>query len=141
MATCRSYPVSIFKSFEGMIIDNDMIGNIQRIVRGIEVTDKTLSVDVINEAVHGAGHFLGNKQTLDLMQSEYLYPEVADRLTPGAWEEMGQKSLYEQAHEKVKEMLTDYYPTYIDAAADERIRDKFPIKIKPEDMKAGNGRW
>jgi trimethylamine--corrinoid protein Co-methyltransferase len=124
-----------------MIIDNDMIGNIQRIVRGIEVTDETLSVDVINEAVHGVGHFLGNEQTLNMMQSEYLYPNVADRLTPGAWEEMGRQTMYEQAHEKVKEMLTDYYPTYIDAAADKRIRDKFPIKLKPEDMQASNGRW
>jgi trimethylamine--corrinoid protein Co-methyltransferase len=131
----------IGQSFEGMIIDNDMIGNIQRIVRGIEVTDETLSVDVINEAVHGVGHFLGNEQTLNMMQSEYLYPNVADRLTPGAWEEMGRQTMYEQAHEKVKEMLTDYYPTYIDAAADKRIRDKFPIKLKPEDMQAGNGRW
>jgi trimethylamine--corrinoid protein Co-methyltransferase len=131
----------IGQSFEGMIIDNDMIGNIQRIVRGIEVTDETLSVDVINEAVDGAGHFLGNEQTLSLMQSEYLYPEVADRLTPGAWEEMGRRTMYEQAHEKVKEMLTDYYPTYIDAAADKRIRDKFPIRLKPGDMQAGNGRW
>jgi trimethylamine--corrinoid protein Co-methyltransferase len=131
----------IGQSFEGMIIDNDMIGNIQRIVRGIEVTDETLSVDVINEAVHGVGHYLGNEQTLTMMQTEYLYPEVADRLTPGAWEEMGRHTLYEQAHDKVKEMLTDYYPTYIDAAADKRIRDKFPIKLKPEDMQAGNGRW
>jgi trimethylamine---corrinoid protein Co-methyltransferase len=131
----------IGQSFEGMVIDNDMIGNIQRIIRGIEVTDETLSVDVINEAVHGVGHYLGNEQTLELMQSEYLYPEIADRLTPGAWEEMGRHTLYEQAHEKVKQMLTDYYPTYIDAAADKRIRDKFPIKLRPEDMRAGNGRW
>jgi trimethylamine--corrinoid protein Co-methyltransferase len=131
----------IGQSFEGMLIDNDMIGNIQRIVRGIEVTDETLSVDVINEAVHGVGHYLGSEQTLNMMESEYLYPEIADRLTPGAWEEMGRHTLYEQAHEKVKEMLTDYYPTYIDAVADKRIRDKFPIKLKPEDMRAGNGRW
>jgi len=131
----------IGQSFEGMLIDNDMIGNIQRIVRGIEVTDETLSVDVINEAVHGVGHYLGNSQTLELMQSEYLYPEIADRLTPGAWEEMGRHTLYEQAHEKVKEMLTDYYPAYIDAGTDRRIRDKFPIKLRPEDMQAGNGRW
>ena len=48
-----------------MVIDNDMIGNIQRIIRGIEVTDETLSVDVINEAVHGVGHYLGNEQTLE----------------------------------------------------------------------------
>jgi len=131
----------IGQSFEGMIIDNDMIGNIQRLLRGIEVTDETLSYDVINEAVFGIGHYLGNQQTLELMQSEYLYPQIADRLTPGAWEEMGSKTLYEQAHEKVGEMLADYYPTYIDPAADERIRDRFPIRLQAEDMQPGNGRW
>jgi trimethylamine--corrinoid protein Co-methyltransferase len=131
----------IGQSFEGMIIDNDMNGNIQRVLRGIEVTDETLSLDVINDAVFGIGHYLGHQQTLELMQSEYLYPMVADRLTPGAWEEMGSKSLYEQAHDRVGEMLTDYYPTYIDASADKRIRDKFPIRLQPDDMRPGNGRW
>ena len=131
----------IGQSFEGMIIDNDMIGNIQRVLRGIEVTDETLSLDVINDAVFGIGHYLGHAQTLELMQSEYHYPEIADRLTPGAWADMGRNTLYEQAHERAHEMLTDYYPTYIDAAADKRIRDNFPIRLKPEDMKPGNGRW
>jgi trimethylamine--corrinoid protein Co-methyltransferase len=129
------------QSFEGMVIDNDMIGNIQRLLRGIEVTDDTLSVDVIREAVFGAGHYLGHQQTLELMRSEYLYPEIADRLTPRAWEEKGSKTLYEQAHERVGEMLADYYPTYIDAAADKRIRNNFPIRLRPDDMKPGNGRW
>jgi len=131
----------IGQSFEGMVIDNDMIGNIQRVLRGIEVTDETLSLDVINDAVFGIGHYLGHEQTLELMQSEYLYPDVADRLTPGAWVDMGSKNLYEQAHDRVSEMLTDYYPTYIDSAADKRIRDNFPIRLQPEDMKPGNGRW
>ena len=131
----------IGQSFEGMIIDNDMIGNIQRVLRGIEVTDETLSYDIINDVVFGTGHYLGNPQTLDLMRSEYLYPEVADRLTPGAWEEMGSKTLYEQAHERVGEMLADYYPEYIDPAADKRIRDHFPIRLRGEDMRPGNGRW
>ncbi len=131
----------IGQSFEGMIIDNDMIGNIQRVLRGIEVTEESLSYDVINETVFGAGHYLGSTQTLELMNEEYLYPEIADRLTSGAWNEMGSKTLYEQAHERVAEMLADYYPTYIDREADQRIRDRFPIRLKPEDMCVGNGRW
>jgi trimethylamine--corrinoid protein Co-methyltransferase len=124
-----------------MLIDNDLIGNVQRVLRGVEVTDETLSYDVIKETVYGQGHFLGSKQTLDLMNSEYLYPEVADRRTPGEWGEMGRKTLYEQAHERVGEMLADYYPTYIEPDADKRIRERFPIKLDPEDMRPGNGRW
>jgi trimethylamine--corrinoid protein Co-methyltransferase len=30
------------QSFEGMLIDNDMIGNVQRMLRGIEVNEETL---------------------------------------------------------------------------------------------------
>ena len=33
------------QSFEGMVIDNDMLGNVQRLLRGIEVTDETLSYE------------------------------------------------------------------------------------------------
>lgn len=131
----------VAQSFEGMLIDNDLIGNVQRVLRGVEVTDETLSYDVIRDTVYGQGHFLGSKQTLDLMNSEYLYPEVADRRTPGEWGEMGRKTLYEQAHERVGEMLADYYPTYIEPDADTRIRERFPIKLDPEDMRPGNGRW
>ena len=131
----------IGQSFEGMIIDNDMIGNVQRILRGIEVTDETLSYEVIKETVSGVGHYLSSSQTLELMNTEYLYPDIADRQTPGAWVDDGCKTLYKQAHERVGEMLADYYPTYIDPDADIRIRDQFPIRLRPDDMQPGNGRW
>jgi len=129
------------QSFEGMLIDNDMLGNIQRILRGIEVNDETLSYAAIKETVFGAGDYLGHEQTLELMRTEYLYPEIADRLTPAAWEKMGHQTLYAQANKRVREMLADHYPQYIDAAADERIRKRFPVRLQPEDMRPGNGRW
>jgi trimethylamine--corrinoid protein Co-methyltransferase len=131
----------IGQSFEGMVIDNDMIGNIQRMLRGIEVNDETLSYDVIAETVKGAGHYLGHPQTLKLMESEFLYPTLADRSTPGAWVEAGHKNIYEAAHARVHALLADYYPDYIDAATDARIRERFPIRLSREDMQPGNGRW
>jgi len=131
----------IGQSFEGMVIDNDMLGNVQRLLRGIEVTDETLSYEVIENTVFGAGHFLNQPQTLELMQKEYLYPEVADRRTPGEWAVTGKEDIYKLAHEKVKKTLSSHYPDYIDPAADRRIRDNFPIRLEREDMRAGNGRW
>jgi trimethylamine--corrinoid protein Co-methyltransferase len=129
------------QSFEGLVIDNDMFGNIQRLLRGIEVTDDTLSYDVIRETVYGSGHYLGHPQTLELMQTEYLYPEVADRRTAGEWEVTGKEDVSELAHRKVGEILSSHYPDYIGKAADRRIRDRFPIRLAPEDMRPGNGRW
>ena len=129
------------QSFEGLVIDNDMLGNVQRLLRGIEVTDETLSYDVIRETVHGSGHYLGHPQTLELMQTEYLYPEVADRRTAGEWEVTGREDVAELAHRKVREILASHYPEYIGGAADRRIRNRFPIRLAPEDMRPGHGRW
>ncbi len=131
----------IGQSFEGMVIDNDMIGSIQRLLRGVEVNDETLSLEVIEQAVHGVGHYLNHPQTLDVMQSEFLYPTVADRRTPGAWEAEGREDIVALAHEKVKNVLSSHYPVYIDTAADARLREKFPIRLDKKDMQAGNGRW
>jgi len=129
------------QSFEGMVIDNDMLGSVLRLTRGIEVTDETLSFDVIKETIYGQGHFLGHRQTVQLMKSEFVYPEIADRRLYDNWKDDGKKTIYEQAHQKVKKMLSSHYPEYISPAADALIRDKFPVTLKPTDMKPGNGRW
>lgn len=129
------------QSFEGMVIDNDMMGMVLRVMRGIEVTDETLAYDTIESTVFGEGHFLNQAQTLEVMQTEYLYPEVGDRRTVGDWEEAGSPNVYALAHERVKEILSSHYPENIDPKADAAIRDAFPIKLSTEDMRPGNGRW
>jgi trimethylamine--corrinoid protein Co-methyltransferase len=129
------------QSFEGMVIDNDMMGMVLRLLRGIEVTDETLAYEQIEKTVFGEGHFLSQPQTLELMRTEYLYPEVGDRRTVGDWEEAGSPTVYELAHEKVREILSSHYPTCIGSAADSAIRDAFPIQLTPADMAPGNGRW
>ena len=53
----------------------------------------------------------------------------------------GKEDISELAFQKVKRILSSYYPEYIDPAADRRIRERFPIVLAPEDMRAGNGRW
>lgn len=129
------------QSFEGLVIDNDLLGNTQRLLRGIEVTDETLSYETIATAVKGPGHFLGAEQTLALMRSEFQYPDIADRTSPGEWQEGGSRTIYDQAHARVGEILSTHYPEYLDPAVDARIRERFPIRLDPADMRPGNGRW
>jgi len=123
------------------VIDDDLLGNAGRLLRGIEVTDETLSYDVIAAAVSGAGHYLGAEQTLRLMRSEFQYPVLADRTSPGEWEERGSRTIYAQAHDRVRDILSTHYPVYLDPAVDARIRERFPIRLDPADMRPGNGRW
>ena len=128
-------------SFESMVIDNDMLGAVLRTVRGIEVNEETLSYDVIEQVVHGEGHFLRSPQTLELMRSEYEYPALADRRAPGEWESCGSPDIREQAAQRVRKILATHYPEYIDQATDAKIRDRFPILLESAVMQAGSGRW
>ena len=83
---------------ESLIIDNDMLGYCLRCVRGIEVSDAALSIDTITDVcINGPGHYLGNEQTLRLMQTEYFYPAVGDRFSPKEWNEKGKPDILSRA--------------------------------------------
>ena len=116
-------------SLETLVIDNDLLGAVARTVRGIEVDAQTLSLQVIQDVVEGAGHFLGHEQTLRLMQTEYLYPSVSDRSSPEDWADAGSSDVRQRAHERVNEILSLPGPSHIDPAADQLIREMFPIHL------------
>jgi trimethylamine---corrinoid protein Co-methyltransferase len=127
---------------ESLLIDNDMLGSINRNVRGIEVNEDTLSLEVIaNVCIEGPGHYLGNEQTLSLMQKEYIYPHVANRMSPKEWVEAGKPDLVERAAARKREILSTYYPDYIPRAMDDAIRAKHDIKLPRQVMEPGDPRW
>ncbi len=114
---------------EMMVIDNDMLGSINRTVRGIEVTPDSLSASAIAEVVHGAGHFLGHSQTLAMMQTEYIYPLVGDRLSPDDWIDAGARSADEVAGDYVTKTLATHFPGHVPADRVQAIRDRFSITL------------
>ena len=128
-------------SFEGFVIDNDLLGAAMRTVRGIEVTDETLSVEVIAEVTADPGHYLGHEQTLALMEQEYVYPLVSDRNNPEDWKDQGSTDIRDRARDRAREILASHYPDHIDPALDARIRERFNILLPREYMDTGDPRW
>lgn len=116
-------------SFEAMVIDNEMLSSIRRIARGIEVTDETLSVDVIADVVNGPGHFLGAEQTIKLMESEFIYPRHADRSSPDDWTDAGARDIWNSATIQAREILRAHRPALIDPEIDSRIRERYAIHL------------
>lgn len=115
-------------SFEGFVLDNDMLGNIYRVLRGVDISSENLGFETIVEAVHGDGHFLAHPQTMVSMERDYFYPETADRATPIAWEKNGSKDAQSRANEKVWRLLEEH-PRYLTADVDARIRAAFDIQL------------
>jgi trimethylamine--corrinoid protein Co-methyltransferase len=117
-------------SLESMIIDNDMIGQCLRCVRGFDVNPQSLAVETIREVcLKGPGHYLGHKQTLKLMQSEYLYPVVGDRTSPKEWAEIGRPELLEAATNEKNRILSIPNNVSLPAEIDKAIRAAHPIRL------------
>lgn len=115
-------------SLEAMLIDDEMLSQVYRVLRGIEVTEETLGFDAIKDAVHGDGHFLGGQHTIDAMQRDYFWPsKLTDRDQPVKWAEEGKTDMWQRASVKVREILAEHKPDYLDAAADRKIRQRYSI--------------
>lgn len=128
-------------ALESYVLDNDLIGAILRTVRGIEVSEDTLSFETIRDTVLGEGHYLGHPQTFARMKTDYLYPAVADRRGIGEWEAAGARDAREVARDKVRGVLSEHYPDHIPPRLDRMLRDNYTIVLPRARMRAGNGAW
>ncbi len=123
---------------ESVVMDNDSIGSALRTVRGIEVNDETLSIDVMRKVcTEGPGHYLGSDQTIGLMQREYFYPTIGDRTSPKEWIENGSPSILDHAIAKTKEILATHYPKHIGPDLDAKLRAAYPIRLSEDAMRPG----
>ena len=120
---------------ESLVIDNDVIGAVQRTIRGIEIDERTLAREVIREVCEeGPGHYLGHGQTLRRMETDYVYPEVGNRLSPQEWAASGSPNVLDTALVKTRERLQTHFPGHISGDMDARIRADFDIRLPREAM-------
>ena len=116
-------------SFEAFVIDDEMLSHVYRMLRGIEVNEKTLGLEAIADAVSGDGHFLGGSHTMEAMQTEYFYPGLSDRNEPRTWMAQGAEHIWQRANRQASQVLAQHQPEYITKESDRRIRDRFNILL------------
>ena len=117
---------------ESLILGDDLIGQALRCVRGIEVTADNISIEAMKSVcIGGPGHYLGHPQTLNLMQSDYVYPLVADRSSPKEWAERSKPDLIQSAITRKNRILADSQGPLFDPETDAKIRSEFNIRVPP----------
>ena len=115
---------------ESLVLGDDLLGQAMRCVRGIEVTEDSVSIDVIRETcLSGPGHYLGSDQTLSLMQTEYIYPALGDRTSPKEWDELGKPDLIQKAIERKEAILSEPSAAQFSPEMDLAIREAFNIYL------------
>ena len=125
---------------ESLIIDNDIIGAAQRTIKGIEVNEERSSFETIKDVcLNGPGHFLGTDQTLQLMQTEYLYPAVGDRRSPNDWLEQGASSVSSARCIRSRRSCRRIFRNMSRGEVDDAMRAKFPVCLPREAMRLRGG--
>ncbi|MEM9736233.1 MAG: trimethylamine methyltransferase family protein, partial [Pseudomonadota bacterium] len=112
------------------VLDDEMLGAVQRTIRGIEVTEETLGFEAICRSVQGEGHFLGAAETMSSMSRDYVYPRLADRAPPSAWEEAGRPDAWDRARARAEELLSAPDPGHLTGEADRAIRSRYRILME-----------
>jgi len=109
-------------SAEQIVIDNEILGMVLHGLRGIEVNDETLALDVIMKSGPG-GQFLAHKHTLRNMRKELFIPMVTDRLSRDSWEKEGSKDVLTRAKKEVERILKTHEPEPLDEDIKRMLRE------------------
>ncbi len=112
---------------ESLVLGDDVVGQALRCVRGIEVTEDTMSLETMRQVcLDGPGHYLGSDQTLALMQTEYTYPVLGNRMSPKEWEEAEKPELLIAARARKEKILAEA-PLLVSPEMDRAVREKYAI--------------
>ena len=115
---------------ESLILGDDIVGQALRCVRGIEITEDAVSIEMMKSVcLKGPGHYLGEDQTLSRMQTDFVYPTLGDRTSPKEWAEVGKPDLIAAATARKEGILAQRSGARFGPEADAAIRARFNIHL------------
>ena len=95
-------------SFDLLVMCDEFIGQIRRMMTGIRVDREYLALDAIKRVGPG-GHFLQDDHTLDHFRENWQ-PDLTDRNTFETWSEAGSSTMGQRAKQKIKKILATHQP-------------------------------
>jgi trimethylamine--corrinoid protein Co-methyltransferase len=110
------------------LIDNEIIGRVERLLRGIEVNELNLAVEVIKR-VGPDGNYLMEAHTQQHFRTEHFIPKLSDRDQLEVWEKGGRNSILQHADKEMKKILAAHRGNDLDPKLESEL-DRFVSKVK-----------
>ena len=95
-------------SYEMIVICDEIIGFVRRLLGGIELTPETLALEVIDEVGPGGDH-LSTEHTLRHFK-ECWYPSLFDRFSYQSWTEAGRPGAIAKARQAARDAIANHCP-------------------------------
>ena len=107
-------------SLEMLVMNDEIIAMTRRVMRGVEVSDDTLMLDLIDRVGPG-GEFLSTKETARRCRAEIWTPTLMDREPWVSWEAAGGATMRDRVRARVREILATHQPPPLPDGAAARI--------------------
>jgi trimethylamine--corrinoid protein Co-methyltransferase len=111
-------------SYEQFIIDNEILGMVLRLIKGVDVDTETLAVNTI-ENVGPGGNYIIEEHTVKHMFNQFFYPSLAIRMNFDRWQEQGRPTPLTNARELARTWLEQAEPV-LSLEKLMEIKSKFP---------------
>jgi trimethylamine--corrinoid protein Co-methyltransferase len=103
-----------------LVLTDEIIGMVKRLMRGIEVNSETIMLDLI-AAVGPGGSFVDQPRSVSRARQEIWVPSVLDRAPYVLWEQAGGLDAAQRAMAKARKLLKTHQPTPLDGAVAAQI--------------------
>jgi trimethylamine--corrinoid protein Co-methyltransferase len=94
-------------SLEMLIMNDEIINMVKRLVGGIEITDETLMLDLIDQVGPG-GDFLSTRQTAQRFRRDIWLPGLFDRTPWALWEASGRPTMAKAIKDRLNHILATH---------------------------------
>ncbi len=100
----------VLGSFAQMVLDNELVGSVMRLRKGMSADAEHLAVDIIRDAMNGTRNFLGQKHTMKhLRGGELSLTKFAERNSWDTWDQkLERKQMADYATEEAERILKEH---------------------------------
>jgi trimethylamine--corrinoid protein Co-methyltransferase len=125
-------------SLESLVMNDEIISMTRRLMRGIEVSEDTLMLDLIDKIGPG-GEFVSTKETARRCRREIWNPTLFDRQAWVGWEAEGSKDTLDRIRERLQMILASHRPPPLPAGSLEQIEGILEQARARTDSARGSG--
>ncbi|HNK62741.1 MAG TPA: trimethylamine methyltransferase family protein [Anaerolineales bacterium] len=126
----------VMGSFAQMVLDNELVGSVQRLRKGLSADAEHIAVNIILDVMNGTRNFLGQKHTMKhLRGGEMALTKLAERNSWDTWDEkLGRKQMADHAIEEAERILREHQVVPLSAEQEKEL-DKILAAAEQETAK------
>ena len=105
------------------VIDDDVVGMVKRLMKGIDTSEEGLSLELIQETGPIPGSFMDSDETLLGWREECYIPTVSSRTSYEEWKNDGQKDVIRNAKARTEKLLQEQKVQTLPADKEQALED------------------